>query len=153
MKKIICAFTVCMFAFAGMTMAQQTALSGKWSIIMDNDNDAGAFKGKDVGVIEFKKDAATGKYYFETTEVRNGFSTQCAACAGADKNKSVVGSKWGEGFAYNAATSKFEGGTITDPSSGKKGTAMSIRVVNATTMEMSGKSASGKIRTVTLKKQ
>jgi hypothetical protein len=151
MKKILFVFALCL-GFAALSNAQ-AALSGKWAVKMDNDGDAGPHAGKDIGTIEFKHDAATNKYYFVGSAVRNGYVASCATCAGAEKDKSVVGTKWGDGFTYNAAASRFEGGTVTEPSSGKKGSSMSIRVIDATHMELSGKSPSGKSRTVTLTKE
>lgn len=151
MQKMVFAFAAFMLLFSGLSTAQN-ALDGKWLVYMDNNPEAGALKGKEVGIVEFKKDPANGKYYELGVETHNNYNTNCTNCKGTAKNKAVVGSRWSENLQYNPTTGQYEGGTGTDPQTGKVFSVV-VKVVNSTTLEVTGTDDTGAKRTLTYRKK
>lgn len=104
---------------------------------MDNAPEAGANKNKEVATIEFKK-ANDGSFYLVVNSLKSGISNKCTNCDGARKNKTVADgeTKWGENFKFDSKKRMFVGGNVYDIGTGNKFLNSSIKVINATTMEL-----------------
>ncbi len=105
MKKL--AFTFLLSLFSVMSFAQ---IEGKWKTIDDET-------GKAKSIVEiFKK--SDGKYYGKIVQLlMKPENNNCVKCSDDRKNKPLVGLEIIRGLKKDG--DDFEGGTITDPKSGK----------------------------------
>ncbi len=96
--------------FFALTMQSQNVI-GKWKTIDDETGEAKS-------VVEiFEK---SGKIYGKVSEIlrENHKKDVCVKCEGAEKNKPILGMVIINGLKKDG--SEFNGGTILDPTSGKK---------------------------------
>lgn len=105
MKKLL--FT---FAFALISVFSFAQIEGKWKTIDDETKEAKSI------VEVFKK--ADGKYYAKIVQLlQKPENANCVKCSDDRKNKPLVGLEIIRGLKQDGQ--EFNGGTITDPKSGK----------------------------------
>ncbi len=105
MKKLLFAFAALLF-----TTLSYAQIEGKWKTI---DDESGQAK----SIVQIYK-AKNGKYYGKIVELlMKPENVNCVNCKDDRKNKPLIGLEIIRGLAKDG--SDFEGGTITDPKTGK----------------------------------
>lgn len=146
-------FAACLSVLAGLN-AQD--LSGNWSATYDQNPAGKMLKDKVVAVVELRMDAATGTLYSTIKSLQNGFATTCQNCPAPNANKSTIGLDWIKGLkAVPGKPGEYEGGTGIDPQTGEVASEVRLKLVNATSILVTGKIAAkgGLLRTIKLSRQ
>ena len=132
--------------FISMTSFAQTELTGKWTVQLDKGPDDGNFKGKEIGIIEFKK-ARNGTFYFVGVQTKNNYVTDCKVCPTKFNGKRTDDktTRWGENFKYDARSRMFIDGTVIEPTTGEA-RATKIEVIDKRTMRMFGVYSKGAMK-------